>query len=158
MSVPVYCKRFAFPPEARDVNGHVNNIEYVRLMQEVATEHIGANGWPMQALFDAGWSWVVRTHRIDYRRPCQPGEAISLYTWVHDFQRIHSNRRYRFVRESDGVVLAEAETDWVSVALPGGRPIAIPENFRADFPPTPPEVAAAFGSEWKPKKPAGDAP
>ena len=145
----IHQKRFTFPPTARDLNHHVNNIEYVRLMQEVADEHVTANGWPMDKLIAAGWSWVVRTHRIDYKRPCLPGEPVSLYTWVHDFQRIHSRRRYRFVRETDGAILAEAETDWVSVDIHTGRPLPTPAHFIADFPPTPAELEPAIGREWK---------
>ncbi|MBP1590164.1 MAG: acyl-CoA thioesterase [Kiritimatiellae bacterium] len=149
MTISVYQKRFAFPPSARDLNEHVNNIEYVRLMQDVANEHVEANGWPMEKLLAEGWSWVVRTHHIDYKRPCLPGEPISLYTWVQDFQRIHSRRCYRFVRETDGAVLAEAMTDWVSVDIHTHRPVATPPVFIADFPPTPEAEAAGFGREWR---------
>lgn len=152
MPTPIYHKRFAFPPSARDLNDHVNNVEYVRMLQDVATEHVDANGWPMARLFELGWSWVVRSHHIDYRHPCLPGEPISLYTWVHDFQKIHSLRRYRFVRETDGLILAEAETDWVSVSIHTGRPIPIPADFLEAFPPTPPETARLLGAEFRPPR------
>ena len=35
---------FAFGKEAEDLNGHVNNIEYVRMMQDVAILHVEALG------------------------------------------------------------------------------------------------------------------
>ena len=38
----VFVHTFTVPPEAIDVNGHVNNLEYLRWMQEVATRHSAA--------------------------------------------------------------------------------------------------------------------
>ena len=126
--------RFAFTPEEEDVNGHVNNIEYVRKMQEISIMHIGRNGWGMEKLLAGRHTWVVREHRIEYLRACRAGEPIALNTWVHDFQRIRSHRRYRFVRESDGVVLARAETEWVYFDLDRQRPVTVPDEFVAIFP------------------------
>ena len=122
--------RFAFPASSEDLNEHVNNIEYVRMMQEAAIAHVEEVGWPTDKMREEGLTWVVREHRVEYRKPCFAGEEVSLYTWVHDFQRFRSRRRYRFVRESDGAVLAEAETEWVFLDFRRGRPSAIPEAFR----------------------------
>jgi len=36
------------PQEATDEFGHVNNQRYIAWMQEAATQHSAANGWPMQ--------------------------------------------------------------------------------------------------------------
>ncbi|HRV30269.1 MAG TPA: acyl-CoA thioesterase, partial [Kiritimatiellia bacterium] len=124
--VPIYCHRFAFSAEAQDDNQHVNNIEYVRMLQESAIAHTRQNGWAPEELYARGWTWVVRSHFIEYLKPCRAGEEIALYTWAASFKKIRSLRRYRFVRVADRAVLAEAETDWVFVNNQTGRPMAIP--------------------------------
>lgn len=127
--VDIFCETFSFGEDARDVNRHVNNVAYVQRLQEVAIAHTERNGWPMQKLLDRGVSWVVHSHAITYLKPCQPGEEIRLYTWVEDFRRIRSRRRYRFVRAADGAILAEAESDWVFLDTATGRPKPIPQDI-----------------------------
>ncbi len=131
--VRAYTHWAVFPPEAEDENQHVNNIEYVRLLQESAIAHTRQNGWTPDELHTRGWTWVVRSHYIEYLRPCRAGEAIAVQTWVANFQKIRSLRKYRFVREADGALLATAQTSWVFLNLRTGRPMAIP-----------PEVLAAY--------------
>ncbi len=131
--VRVYAHRFAFPPEAEDENHHVNNVEYVRMLQEAAIAHTWQNGWAPEELHGRGWTWVVRSHFIEYHQPCQAGEEIALHTWVADFHRIRSRRKYRFVRVADGAVLADARTEWVFLDFRTGRPIAIPPEIRAAY-------------------------
>ena len=136
MSAPpvrVHCHRFSFPPGAEDGNRHVNNVEYVRQLQEAAIAHTRRNGWAPEELHERGWTWVVRSHFIEYLQPCRAGEDIALHTWVANFKKIRSLRKYRFVRAADGAVLAEAQTDWVFLDFRHGRPRAIP-----------PEVLAAY--------------
>jgi acyl-CoA thioester hydrolase len=131
--VRIFRYPFAFPPEAEDENRHVNNIEYVRMMQEAAIAHTRQNGWAPEELHARGWTWVVRSHFIEYLQPCRSDEEIVLSTWVANFRKIRSLRKYRFVRVADGAILANAETEWAFLDFRTGRPVAIP-----------PEVLAAY--------------
>ena len=131
--VRIYCHCFSFPPGAEDENLHVNNIEYVRMLQESAIAHTRQNGWTPEKLHARGWTWVVRSHFIEYLQPCRAGEEIALHTWVANFRKIRSLRKYRFVRVSDGVILANTQTEWAFLDFHKGRPVAIP-----------PEVLAAY--------------
>ena len=126
--VRVFHHPFVFPPEAEDENRHVNNIEYVRKLQESAIAHTRQNGWSPEELHEHGWTWVVRSHFIEYLQPCRAGEDVILLTWVSSFKKIRSLRKYRFVRASDGAVLANAETDWVFLDFQKGRPVSIPKE------------------------------
>jgi len=139
--VRIYHHRFAFPPEAEDENRHVNNIEYVRLMQEAAIAHTRVNGWMPEELHARGWTWVARSHFIEYLQPCRAGEDIVIETWVADFRKIRSLRKYRFVRAADGALLARAETDWVFLDFRTGRPVAIPPEVLAAYVVVPGDVA-----------------
>lgn len=142
--VRIYCHRFSFPPAAEDENRHVNNIEYVRMMQESAIAHTRRNGWTPEELHARGWTWVARSHFIEYLQPCRAGEEIALHTWVANFRRIRSLRKYRFVRAADGAILAEAETEWAFLDLRTGRPGAIPSEVLAAYVVIPPEEEKAI--------------
>lgn len=123
---------FVVPQSAIDQNGHVNNVEYVRWMQEVAIRHSEATGGGA-AMRAAGCTWVVRAHRIEYLCPAFAGDCLEAVTWVATVERVRSLRRYRFLRKSDGKLLAQGETDWVFVNARTGKPCAIPETVRACF-------------------------
>jgi acyl-CoA thioester hydrolase len=129
----VFTQTLIAPPEAIDINGHVNNLEYIRWMQEIATAHSAAQGWDLARYQQARTSWVIRSHRIEYLRPAFAGERILLGTWIAGFEEQASPRKYLFLRAQDRKVLASAETLWVYVDATAGRPCAIPEAFRAAF-------------------------
>lgn len=129
----VFTQRLVPTPESIDVNGHVNNIEYLRWMQEVATLHSAAQGWGRERYVQTRTSWVIRSHTIEYLRPAYAGEAILLGTWIAGFAEQTSPRRYLFLRAADRKVLARAETLWVYVDATTGRPCAIPEALRTAF-------------------------
>jgi acyl-CoA thioester hydrolase len=129
----IFVHTFTVPPESIDVNGHVNNLEYLRWMQEVATAHSSAHGWTMERYHETRTSWVVRSHHIDYLRPAFAGDTISLLTWIADIQDIASTRKYLFWRPGNNQVLAKAETLWVFVNGATGRPGRIPDEFKTAF-------------------------
>src|SRR5687767_13931277 len=94
---PSHEYEFDVPPSAIDENDHVNNVEYVRWMQEAAVRHFAAVGG--NALMrEAGATWVVRSHHVEYLRPALRGERIRVRTWVEDFRRVMSRRKYEFLR------------------------------------------------------------
>jgi acyl-CoA thioester hydrolase len=129
---PAYEYDFDVPASAIDDNGHVNNVEYVRWMQDAAVRHFdAAGGTPL--LQSTGAMWVVRSHRIEYLRPAFPGDRLRVRTWVEDFRRVLSLRKYEFTRPADGTVLAKGETEWVFIDAATGRPKSIPPELQALF-------------------------
>lgn len=120
------------PPSAIDANGHVNNVQYVQWMQEAAVAHFtAAGGTPIMQAHAA--TWVVRSHQIEYLRPAQAGDRLAVRTWVEDFRRVMSLRKYEFTRSPDRTVLARGQTEWVFLDLATGRPKSIPPELRALF-------------------------
>ena len=115
-----------------DVNRHVNNVTYVQWMQDAALAHSAASGCTALTR-QLGATWVARTHHIEYLSPAFASEQITVLTWVADFRKVRSLRRYRFVRAADEKVLAQGETDWVFVDSSTGRPRAIPPEIKNVF-------------------------
>ena len=125
---PVHRLQIIVPAEAVDRNRHVNNVAYVQWMQDAAIAHSAATG--CTRMTEAiGATWVARMHRIEYLSPAFAGEAVTVLTWVADFRKVRSLRRYRFIRAADQRVLAQGETDWVLVDVATGRPRGIPAEL-----------------------------
>jgi acyl-CoA thioester hydrolase len=128
----VYQYKITVPDTAVDINGHVNNLEYLRWMQDAAVFHSDFQGCT-KATIAAGATWVVRTHHIDYLRPAFAGEDLIVLTWVSNFRRVQSLRKYRIIRIQDKAVLVEGRTNWVFVDARAGRLRSIPQNVIASF-------------------------
>ncbi len=129
----VFVHRFAVCAESIDALGHVNNLEYLRWMQEGATMHSTEQGWPLARYVELGAGWFVRSHAIEYLRPAYAGETLALLTWVAGFNRSSSPRKYLFYRPGDGQAIARAETLWVFVDFRTGAPARIVKELRAAF-------------------------
>jgi acyl-CoA thioester hydrolase len=122
-------------PSAIDANGHANNVEFVRWMQDAAVSHADERGCTA-ATREAGAAWVVRSHRIEYLRPAFAGDRVRVRTWVADFRRAFSLRKYEMIRAGqagDETVLARGETDWVFIDAKTGRPKSIPDSMKGMF-------------------------
>jgi acyl-CoA thioester hydrolase len=130
---PVYQFDIKVTDGVVDQNGHVNNVTYIQWLQDAAIRHAQASGC-MAATTAAGASWVVRTHFIEYLAPAFAGETLTVMTWVVNFQRVRSLRKYKIIRAADETVVARAETDWVFVNAKTGRPLKIPDEVKNTLP------------------------
>lgn len=128
----IYQYHITVPLHAVDINGHVNNLEYLKWMQEAAVSHSDIQGCT-KATIDAKATWVVRTHHVEYLRPAFAGDHLVVLTWVSDVRRVKSLRRYKIIRMDDAAVLVEGKTDWVFVDARTGRLRSIPPDVMAVF-------------------------
>jgi acyl-CoA thioester hydrolase len=117
-------------PDDIDQMGHVNNVVYLRWVQEAATAHWTAVASPED---QANLLWVVVRHEIDYLRPAKLGDSIVARTWVGKASKIKFDRFVELQRASDRVVLARARTVWCPIDIKTGRPIAVPAGVRERF-------------------------
>ncbi len=128
----IYRYEFTVPEEALDENGHANNVEYVRWMQEAAIRHSDQRGCT-EATRAAGAIWVVRSHHVEYFQPAFAGESIAVLTWVSNFRKVRSLRKYKILRKTDNAVLAKGATDWVFIDAETGSPRHIPKDLSGLF-------------------------
>jgi acyl-CoA thioester hydrolase len=129
---PVFRIEIKVTEEVVDANRHVNNVAYVQWMQDAAIRHADSAGCTALTL-ELGATWVARTHHIEYRKPAFAGDTIWVLTWVANFRKVFSLRKYKFVRVADGALLALAETDWVLVDAHTGRARAVPDAIQNAF-------------------------
>jgi acyl-CoA thioester hydrolase len=111
-----------------DNQGHVNNVVYLRYVQEVATAH-----WLHAAspALQQKYMWVVLRHEIDYLRPAFLHDKIIGYTWVGDYQGAKFDRFVYLYHAGTGQVLAEAKTTWCLLDAATMRPKRIDTDILA---------------------------
>ena len=130
---PIFQFDIPVTAEVVDRNGHVNNVAYIQWLQDAAVRHARASGC-MDATASAGAIWVVRTHFIEYLAPAFAGDTLTVLTWVVNFQKVRSLRKYKIIRAADQTIVARAETDWVFVNAKTGRPMTIPDEVKNTLP------------------------
>jgi acyl-CoA thioester hydrolase len=116
-----------------DAYGHLNNVNYVRWMQEAALLASAAVGWNMARYADEGTQWVIRETHVEYLQALKYGDTVTITTWIDDFRKVRSLRRYEFHKE--GTLVARATTDWVYMDVRNGRLATIGEAMVRDFRP-----------------------
>ena len=136
---PVFRDEIVVPDSAIDTNEHVNNVVYVQWMQDVAVRHFSSIV-SLRSLREEKLVWVVRSHHVEYFSPAFVGDQLRLLTWIVNFSRVRSLRRYKFIRESDNKLIVKGETDWVMINAETGRPSTIPDHVRNAFETVPEDV------------------
>jgi acyl-CoA thioester hydrolase len=130
----VSAERFELPisilPEDIDVHGHVNNVVYLRWVQEAAVAHWRVLATPEQ---HAAISWVVVRHEIDYKRPGRPDDSIVAVTWVGAAMAGTFERFTEILRAADRKLLAKARTQWCPIDAATGKPVRVGLDIRERF-------------------------
>lgn len=90
-----------------DEMNHVNNVVYLRWVQDAAAAH-----WDALATEEMKhkYAWVVLRHEIDYKSPAKLGDPVSAQTWVSSREGVRSVRHVKIMHAKTGVVFAEAVT------------------------------------------------
>ena len=132
MSQPSEPFELAIPVEPADIDevGHVNNVTYLRWVQEAAVAHWTAAA---PATDQAKLLWVVVHHEIDYKRPAFLGDRIIARTWVGSASRIRFERFTELLRARDRSVLAKARTLWCPIDSRTGKLASVSPEVRACF-------------------------
>jgi len=112
-----------------DELGHVNNVVYLRWVQDVAVAH-----WRQLATAaqQTAIVWVVVRHEIDYRHAARPDDAVVARTWVGAASRSTFERHTELCR-ADGKLLARARTLWCPLDPSTHRPVEVDDDVRARF-------------------------
>ena len=137
----VFEYRYLVTSDDIDGVGHVNNIAYLRWMQDAAVAHSTVQGWSSEAYYRLGQGWVVRSHFIEYLTPAFSGDEIVVRTWVADMKRVTSMRRYELLRASDHKKLAVASTNWAFVKFETHQLCRVPAEILNAFEIVPDAVA-----------------
>ena len=113
-----YERVFQVTTDDIDDLGHVNNVVYLRWVQDVAAAHWESATSPAER---ADIGWVVLRHEIDYKHPARPGDDVIARTWVGQPSAATFERHTEILRARDQRVLAQARSLWCPVHPGTGR-------------------------------------
>lgn len=120
---PVFTLKIKVSVDDIDTLDHVNNLVYVKWMDDIATTHWNFltkdNPLPQ-------YVWVVMRHEIDYLKQAGLGDEITVKTWVGETRGITSIRFMEFYKDS--ILLVKAKTTWAMLDAKTFKPSRIREN------------------------------
>ncbi len=111
-----------------DELGHVNNVAYLKWVQDIAVAH-----WT-EAATDSQrekYIWVVVRHEIDYKNPAFAGEEITAQTWVGEWTAV-TCERFTEIKRGDEL-LVKGRTTWCMIDKATARPVRIDQDLRNRF-------------------------
>jgi len=114
--------------EHLDDLSHVNNIVYLKWVQQIAEQH-----WQQLAgaALRKNCIWVALRHEIDYLAEAFFGEKLQVCTWIDSSTGAKSIRMVRIYR--DDTLLCACKTTWVLLDPITHKPKRIGEEIKALF-------------------------
>src|SRR5262245_32446071 len=116
-----------------DELGHVNNVVWVRWVNEAAIRHSVAVGLGPDVYLGLKVVWVVRRHDIEYLVPALVRERIQVTTWVATLRGATSLRRTVFRNADTGRTLVQAETTWALIDVATAKPRRVPKEMMSRY-------------------------
>lgn len=109
---------------------HVNNVVYLRWVQDVAAAH-----WDTIASTEMKkkYAWVVLRHEIDYKNPAVLGDELIAKTWVSACEGVRSVRNVKVYQTATGKLVAEAKTTWCLLDAQTMKPKRIEDDILSIF-------------------------
>jgi acyl-CoA thioester hydrolase len=120
----------AVVPEDIDEMGHVNNVVYLRWVQDVAEAH-WKNSAPEE--LRAKYAWVVMRHEIDYLNPAVLNDVLIGTTWVDLPDGARSTRHVEIFNQTTGKLSAKAKTTWCLLSAATMRPKRVEKDITDIF-------------------------
>ena len=108
-----------------DANNHVNNVAYVRWIQDVAVAH-----WfsVTHEKTREKYIWMLTRHEIDYKKQTFENELVTVTTWVGEATRITWERFTEVKRGED--LLCKARSIWCLIDRETSKPTRITSELK----------------------------
>ncbi|TDX64211.1 (3S)-malyl-CoA thioesterase [Methylosinus sp. sav-2] len=117
--------------EDTDFSGLVYHASYLRFMERARTELLRDLGLGQRELLEAqgGLFFVVRAMTIDFRKPAQMDDLLTVETIVREVSGASFDLDQRVTRGEEMLVSAQVRI----AAVEGGRPRRLPTEVREKF-------------------------
>lgn len=102
-----------------DENGHVNNIRYLKWVQDIAIAHWRSIATPAMK---EELLWVVSRHEIDYLKSAYLNTKLIARTWVAELNGAKSDRYVTICEAETDVIIAKIKTTWYLLDAQNKRP------------------------------------
>jgi acyl-CoA thioester hydrolase len=105
-----------------DELNHINNVRYVKWVNDIAKEH-----WLQNASEDLckEYFWVLISHNIEYKNSALLNDIIKLKTYVIKTESVTSTRIVEMYLNKTQKILIKSETKWCLMSSKTLRPTRI---------------------------------
>jgi len=105
-----------------DELNHVNNVRYVKWINDVAKMH-----WQKNTTKEItnNYYWVVLSHHIDYKSSAFLNDVVTLKTYVTKFEGVRSTRIVEIYNSKTDKLLVKSESNWCLIGVKTNRPTRI---------------------------------
>lgn len=116
--------------EHLDELNHVNNVQYVHWIQDIAREH-----WRQLASEEMvkKYIWFVVNHNITYKNAAMLNDEITIRTHVARTEGCFSIRAVKMFNKNTGTIYVHSETKFCLINIENGKPLRIPEHIENLF-------------------------
>ncbi len=119
---------FRVSAEDIDAQGHVNNVAYVRWIQDVAVAHwFSVTTEEMRDKF----TWMLMRHEIDYKKQTFENEEVTATTWVGEATKVTFERFTEITRGE--YLLVKARSVWCLIDREKSKPTRITFQLKELF-------------------------
>ena len=126
----IYEKKLTVEEKHLDKQKHVNNVQYLQWVQDIAEEH-----WEVRASEEqkAEVIWVVVRHEIDYKKEAFLNDELVLQTYVGETTHVTSIRHVIIKNSETDELLVQAKTTWCLLNASTKKPSRISEELKKVF-------------------------
>lgn len=109
---------------------HVNNVQYVQWIQDIAKEH-----WEKRASEEIlnTCFWVVIRHEIDYKQQAFLDDELIIQTFVGEHTHVTSQRLVNILNKETKKVLVKAKSTWCLMDYITKKPVKISQEMLRVF-------------------------
>ena len=107
----------------------------VNYFQDCSTFHSDSIGYGIEVMMEQGYAWILSSWQIIINRYPKFGEEITVSTWAHGWKAFFGYRNFK-LEDTEGNLLAYANTNWIYMNIRTGHPERIPkliEDFRGEL-------------------------
>lgn len=104
----IYEKKITITTEHLDENNHVNNVQFVALVEMMAAEHWNSLKHKSKYQNDI---WFLSEHHIQYKKQVHLGEILLMKTYPENPEGVRQPRKVEFYR--NGELVVDSRTKWI---------------------------------------------
>lgn len=106
----VHIKEIVVNDEHLDQNNHVNNVQYVHWVEEMAKEHWDILRHNTNYVDDF---WFLADHHIQYKKQVYEGDILTVKTYPRKPDGIRQPRKVEFYKNDE--LMVDSKTLWVLI-------------------------------------------
>jgi acyl-ACP thioesterase len=118
-----------------------------RMLQEAALRHSEKAGYPMEAMGNRGFAWILNKMRVEIFRYPRYGENTETVTWSREVSGFRAFRDFEMFTEKDKAV--SASSTWAYLDLDKKRIKRVPDDVKEKYTVEETEALDFNIEEWK---------